>query len=288
MQLCIIHYTINDGCLSPDPILSAVSMNMKFKYEKHWEDMDNINFFIYVAFILDPRSKMMALEFWLEKCNGHTWARKIKEMVTDILKRLMDQYNKFHMGSSFVDVNTNRSNDAYVDAPHGNLEDNETQFRSMFTKHIKKVNDLQYRSELDRYLHDGPVPETNDFDILACWKIHAPTYPIFAEIARDVLAIHISSVASESAFSTSGRVLDSFRSSLSPITVEALICTQDWLLDRLSIDEFDDLLESCDDLGNVFKLIICKFIYFSLLINLFNFSYCRWASSFKFNDGIIF
>jgi hypothetical protein len=82
--------------------------------------------------------------------------------------------------------------------------------------------------------------------------------------------------------------INSFRSSLSPITVEALICTQDWLLDRLSIDEFDDLLESCDDLGNVFKLIICKFIYFSLLINLFNFSYCRWASSFKFNDGIIF
>jgi hypothetical protein len=52
--------------------------------------MNNINFQIYVAFILDHCSKMMALEFWLEKCNGHTWVKKIKEMVTDILKRLMD------------------------------------------------------------------------------------------------------------------------------------------------------------------------------------------------------
>jgi hypothetical protein len=114
------------------------------------------------------------------------------------------------------------------------------------------VNDLQYRSELDRYLHDGLVPETNDFDILAWWKIHASTYPILVKIARDVLAILISYIASESAFSTNGRVLDSFRSLLSPITVETLICTQDWLLDRLSIDEFDDLLKSCDDLGKCF------------------------------------
>jgi hypothetical protein len=64
--------------------------------------MNNINFMIYVAFILDPRSKMMALEFWLEKCNGITWANEIKGMMRDLLKCLMDQYNKFHVGLSFV------------------------------------------------------------------------------------------------------------------------------------------------------------------------------------------
>ncbi|XP_031094411.1 zinc finger BED domain-containing protein RICESLEEPER 1-like [Ipomoea triloba] len=35
--------------------------------------------------------------------------------------------------------------------------------------------------------------------------------------------------ASESAFSTSGRVLDAFRSSLTPRIVEALVCAQDWM-----------------------------------------------------------
>ena len=149
MRFCIIHHTLNDGCLSLDPILSAMSMNMKLKYKKYWENMDNINFMIYVAFIRNPRFKMMALEFWLEKCSGITWANEIKGMMRDLLKHLMEQYNKFHVGLSFVGVNINSSNDAYVDISCDKLEDNETQFRKMFYHHVEKVNDLQCRFELD-------------------------------------------------------------------------------------------------------------------------------------------
>ncbi|KAL4561552.1 hypothetical protein LXL04_033719 [Taraxacum kok-saghyz] len=38
-----------------------------------------------------------------------------------------------------------------------------------------------------------------------------------------------STVASESAFSVGGRVIDRYRSSLNPETAEALICAQDWI-----------------------------------------------------------
>ncbi|KAM3216973.1 hypothetical protein P3L10_026416 [Capsicum annuum] len=48
-------------------------------------------------------------------------------------------------------------------------------------------------------------------------------------MARDVLAIPISSVASECAFSTGGRVIDPFRSSLTPKLVQSFISLQDWL-----------------------------------------------------------
>ncbi|KAK2645641.1 hypothetical protein Ddye_020836, partial [Dipteronia dyeriana] len=44
-------------------------------------------------------------------------------------------------------------------------------------------------------------------------------------IAREVFAIQVSTVASESAFSTGGRTIDSFQSSMGAKTVEALICT---------------------------------------------------------------
>ncbi|CAL2259074.1 unnamed protein product [Prunus armeniaca] len=46
---------------------------------------------------------------------------------------------------------------------------------------------------------------------------------------RDVLAVPVSIVALEHTFSTGGRTINSFRSSLSPDVVEALICTQNWL-----------------------------------------------------------
>ena len=61
--------------------------------------------------------------------------------------------------------------------------------------------------------------------------MNSSRYRVLSQIVRDVLAIPVSTVASESAFSTGGHVLDLFRSSLSPNTVEVLICTQNWLKD---------------------------------------------------------
>ncbi|XVF47973.1 hypothetical protein PTKIN_Ptkin03bG0152800 [Pterospermum kingtungense] len=45
-------------------------------------------------------------------------------------------------------------------------------------------------------------------------------------MARHILAVPISTVASKSTFSTNGHVLDAYRSSLTPKLTQALICTQ--------------------------------------------------------------
>jgi hypothetical protein len=68
-----------------------------------------------------------------------------------------------------------------------------------------------------------------NFDILNWWKVNSTKFSVIAQIAQDVLAIPITTVASESTFSTRGRVLNHFRSSLAPITIEALICSHNWL-----------------------------------------------------------
>jgi hypothetical protein len=85
------------------------------------------------------------------------------------------------------------------------------------------------KSEIDKFLTEEPKDDGPKFDILAWWKGNSTRFPILACLARDVLAIPFSTVAFESAFSTGGRVLDDFRTSLTPFMVEALVCTQDWL-----------------------------------------------------------
>uniref|UniRef100_A0A803N4L0 Transposase n=1 Tax=Chenopodium quinoa TaxID=63459 RepID=A0A803N4L0_CHEQI len=72
-------------------------------------------------------------------------------------------------------------------------------------------------------------PEEEEQDALTWWGKNGQRYVILNRMACDILAIPLSTVASESAFSTGGRTLDPFRSSLTPKMVQALLCTQDWL-----------------------------------------------------------
>ena len=48
-------------------------------------------------------------------------------------------------------------------------------------------------------------------------------------MTSDILIIPITTVASKSAFSTWGRVIDVYRASLSTKAVQALLCGSDWV-----------------------------------------------------------
>ena len=87
-------------------------------------------------------------------------------------------------------------------------------------------------------------PENESFEILDWWKINSFKCPISSYYARDILVMPVSTVVSESTFSIGGRVLDPHRCSLSTRTVEALICTQNWLRSTpINLDEAIDEIE---------------------------------------------
>ncbi|XP_073300206.1 zinc finger BED domain-containing protein DAYSLEEPER-like [Primulina huaijiensis] len=86
------------------------------------------------------------------------------------------------------------------------------------------------KSELDYYLEESLLPRSiSYFDIFCWWKTNEIKYPILHDIAKDVLAIPVTTVASESTFNTSGRVLNAHHNGLHPKTMEALMCARDWL-----------------------------------------------------------
>ena len=84
------------------------------------------------------------------------------------------------------------------------------------------------KSEIDVYLEEEPENNIEDFDVLSWWRSKAAKFPVLSAMARDFLAIPLSMVSSESAFSLGGRILGDHRSSLTPEMLEALVCGKDW------------------------------------------------------------
>jgi hypothetical protein len=80
--------------------------------------------------------------------------------------------------------------------------------RTLVAKRLKSNNCSvsASKSELEKYLAKENEEHTTKFNIMEWWKVNSTRFPILGRLARDVLAIPISTVASESAFSTGGRI----------------------------------------------------------------------------------
>ena len=86
------------------------------------------------------------------------------------------------------------------------------------------------KTQLDTYLNEP----TLDFDflehmdVLEWWKNNSQRFSDLALMARDLLCIPITTVASESAFSIGSRIHNKYRNYLLHENVEAIICTSSW------------------------------------------------------------
>ncbi|KAA8546764.1 hypothetical protein F0562_003193 [Nyssa sinensis] len=64
------------------------------------------------------------------------------------------------------------------------------------------------KSQLDLFLEEQKFDRKQDLDILSYWKANKLRYPELALMARDILSIPITTVASESAFSIGSQILN--------------------------------------------------------------------------------
>jgi len=201
-ELIYMHTNLLQLCKSRDNLLSGMAMNMMSKFEKYWGYGANQNFLLYVANVLDPRLKLKYVKFCFGELYDHDKAQLLTKKVRDNLVSLYEFYLK---ADEVVDDNRHKQdvNDA--------IDDMEIDVNTLarFKRHLLEEDSVENRNEVERYLVDGcEDPNDDKLDILGWWKINASKYKILLKVAQHVLTIPISTVASESAFSIGGHILD--------------------------------------------------------------------------------
>ncbi|XP_075659262.1 zinc finger BED domain-containing protein DAYSLEEPER-like [Castanea sativa] len=198
-----------------DPLIKEMAQSMKEKYEKYWGDIENMNLMMFIAVVLDLRYKMKYLKYWFNKWYSKETAEFALKLGTE-LSSASGNGQATNVASS-IESSASFPCDPWKIASHE------------FDEHIATEDDNECTTNVDKYLNEASKKNREGFDILASWTENSTRYVILSKVARDIMAIPVSTIAFESTFSTGGHVLDPFRSSLAPKTVEALIYAQNWL-----------------------------------------------------------
>ncbi|KAJ1696739.1 hypothetical protein LUZ63_005251 [Rhynchospora breviuscula] len=191
------------------------------------------------------RCKMAVVEYYFGELypSGHaaTFIDSLKQVLNALFKEYSESNPTSQSHSATSSTQSRSGSSSSVSNTKAGLKD---------FLNVRKTSE-PFKSELEEYLTEplDLASMDDDFDILAWWKLKVPKYPIMAKMTRDILAVPISTVASESTFSSAGRTLSPVRSSLSDESLQALICAQDWL--RASVTEqggnFGDVIWSSDE-----------------------------------------
>ncbi|CAI0421282.1 unnamed protein product [Linum tenue] len=258
---------------SDDAMLRDMSIRMMSKFMKYWVNVENLNPFLYVAVVLDPRYKLRYVKYCFEDLYNEAHAKQLTNNVEKVLNRLYDQYLVDSESSGkekgVVSEGGSDSTTSFVGA-----EKDPAKLRQLrFARAMEEKDSSGGKSECAKYLAEPCEKLKDEFDILLWWKVNSSIYPILAQVARDVLAVPVSTVASESTFSTSGRIVDPSRTSLAPRMVEALVCTQNWLRSKPLINDseavpLDALSDPNEDQANGNVLI---FLSYFLTLTTFHF-----------------
>ncbi|XP_024962319.1 zinc finger BED domain-containing protein RICESLEEPER 1-like [Cynara cardunculus var. scolymus] len=195
---------------SDDTFMKNMASRKYEKFEKYWANFSTVMAF---AAVLDPRYKFQIVEWGYEKVYGHEY----KSELAIIKKKLFSLFDEYVDESHLNKTKVGQPKSGSLDSQEGSQDVLDVASASLmmnFDTFSNKVTSQVVKSELECYLEEKLMPRVINLNILDYWRTHEVRYPTLARIARDILAIPISTVASESAFSIGGRVLDAYRSSL--------------------------------------------------------------------------
>ncbi|TYG49799.1 hypothetical protein ES288_D10G123200v1 [Gossypium darwinii] len=187
------------------------------------------------AAILDPRYKLNYVQYCFNTIYG-IHASDFVETILINLRLLFDEcIKKSNSMSSSLAGSSYVSDKNPVDSGLDEHNDNSADFGGYFDesddykRYLNESSTRSEKSQLDIYLKEPELELNSQIDALDYWSKSSVRYNELSLLARDLLAIPISTVASESAFSMGKKVITPLRSSLKPKTVLAVVCFDDWM-----------------------------------------------------------
>ncbi|CAN1148261.1 Putative AC transposase [Linum perenne] len=217
-SICEVKVALRGWIMTSGEVIKKMAEKMLKKFDRYWEVIEGP---MAIAIVLDPRYKLRMVEWTFEQIYGEG-ARRQLDRIKYLFYDLLNEYNK-------VETSMNPSSST------NHHEQGGSKWLNGFDSYVSGiVSNQDYKEEFEKYLREPLLSRTQNFDILLWWKHQEVNYPTLRLIAKDILAIPISTIISESAFSTSGRLLCENRSTLDPKTVEALMCNQNWLRNEIN------------------------------------------------------
>lgn len=236
-EIVTIERNLITKCGNKDEEIRKQAHIMRDKFEKYWDGLMNMNPLVIIASVFDPRNKMKFASLCFDKLYGKETIenRLLHSKVSAVLTSMYEEYSsRLVIPVENATAPTDSQPPPSMPELSDDDEDDYERIDTIYSNMVNSTSSEDVRSELETYLAEKTEKKVENslglpYDVLSWWKCNSSRFPVLSEIARDVLATQASSVASESVFSTSGRVLDPFRSSLTPYMVQVLICTQQWL-----------------------------------------------------------
>ncbi|GFQ04206.1 zinc finger bed domain-containing protein daysleeper [Phtheirospermum japonicum] len=210
---------------SEDPFVSSLTKFMQENFDKYWK---SVCFILAFAVVMDPRFKMKLVEFSFSKIYGEEAASYVK-IVDDGIHELFLEYVSLPL--PLTPAYAEEVNGASIkseDHQGAGISSNGLGLTD-FDVYIMETTSQLEKSELDQYLEESLLPRVHEFDVIGWWKVNRMKYPTLSKMARDILSIPVCTVPASSVFDTVRKEMDSYRCTLRPETVEAVICAKDWL-----------------------------------------------------------
>ncbi|PRQ43485.1 putative HAT dimerization domain, ribonuclease H-like domain, hAT-like transposase, RNase-H [Rosa chinensis] len=230
LWMCTIIGELDKCIQGDDSLLLSIGNSMKKKFDKYWGRLEELNKILLIAVVLDPRYKLLYLEYFFPKLQQDE--SLVASMVNEVKSMFMQLFLEYAENDPEAAQASFSATQPKFDAGNASLVEEDSYAASMneFMKLRQEKDVVEIKNEVDKYLLEpSEDPSNPSFQVLDWWKENCVRFPILSQIARDVMAVPASTVASESAFSLGKRILDPFRSSLTPKMVEALVCSSDWL-----------------------------------------------------------